>query len=214
VRIALATRSLPKAREIRMILPRSVELLSLDDLAIPPDPAEDDLERFTTFRENALAKAHHFAALTGLPTLADDSGICVAALGGRPGVHSKRFAPPDAPGADRDDANNRHLLRLLDAVPHEERTARYLCAAALALPAGPSCLALGACAGTILPAPRGTGGFGYDPYFFLPHLGATFAELPPDHKNRLSHRARACRALAPQLATWLRSAAPWNRPQP
>jgi XTP/dITP diphosphohydrolase len=193
----LATRSQDKLREIRMILGRVGDsLISLDDAGIAEDSAEDGIEAFETFRENALAKARHFAALTGLCTLADDSGLAVEALAGAPGVRSKRFSGADARGRELDDANNRELLRRLAAVPPPLRTAHYVCVAACVRPDAPGIAVVGTCAGTILAEPHGDGGFGYDPLFFVPALNATFAQVPTPEKNRQSHRARAFRALA------------------
>ena len=202
-RLVVATRNAGKVREIREILAASPdwEVLGLDDLGIPEAPEDDDIEGFETFEENALAKARYFAAKTGELALADDSGICVDALDGRPGVRSRRFAAVDeARGERQDEANNRHLLALLADVPDERRTARYVCAAAAAWPDGREMVRTGTCDGVILRAPRGTGGFGYDPLFFVDPEGQTFGELPPERKNALSHRGRAVRALLAALA--------------
>lgn len=159
MKLLLATRSAHKAAEVRRIIaaaeaalaagaalpppgatrfhPPRLHLVGLDEAGIPESPAEDDLERFDTFEENAAAKAEWFAALSGIPTVADDSGLEVDALGGRPGVRTKRFAPIDAyPGLSRDAANNRHLLRLMEGVPPAHRGARYVCVASLAVPGG------------------------------------------------------------------------------
>jgi len=202
-RLVVATRNAGKVREIREILAAADgwEVVGLDDLGIPESPEEDDVEAFETFEENALAKAHYFARKTGELALADDSGLCVDALGGAPGVRSRRFAPVDeARGERQDGANNRHLLALLAHVPDARRTARYVCAAAAAWPDGRETVRTGACDGVILRAPRGGGGFGYDPLFHLPDEGRTFGELPPERKNRLSHRGRAVRSLLQALA--------------
>ncbi|HEY8484857.1 MAG TPA: non-canonical purine NTP pyrophosphatase [Longimicrobiales bacterium] len=211
MRVALATRSTHKAREIRDLLSRvahaipDLQLLSLDELGIPPGPEEDHIEAFDTFRENAVAKARYFAQRAGVPTIADDSGLSVAALGGAPGVRSKRFSGrADLSGKELDEANNALLLERLRGVPPGQRAAHYVCAAALAFPSGAIFTALGVCSGEIALAPRGTGGFGYDPLFIVPELGVTFGELPPEEKNRQSHRARAFRALAAELPDLLR----------
>jgi XTP/dITP diphosphohydrolase len=145
------------------------------------------------------------ALATGLPALADDSGLEVDALGGAPGVRSARFA---GPGAD-DRANNQRLLELLSDVPAESRTAHFTCAMALVDPADAhrTHLARGRCDGRLLDAPRGEGGFGYDPLFLVPELGQTFAELPREVKNRISHRAKALLALGELLASTLRGPA-------
>jgi XTP/dITP diphosphohydrolase len=192
--LLLATRSEDKLREIRRLLAdlTGVRVVSLVEAGIEEIPEEDALEEFSTFEENALAKARHFAARSGMHTLADDSGLCVDALGGDPGVRSKRFSGrPDLRGRDLDLANNALLLERLHGVPEDRRSARYVCAVALVVPGGLERVHTGNCSGRILPAPRGAGGFGYDPLFFLPDENATFGELPPEAKNRLSHRARA-----------------------
>lgn len=202
MRLLLATRSGDKVREIRQILAATSagDVLSLDDAGIPPDPAEEDIEQFDTFLANAHAKAAYFQRLGGLPTLADDSGISVDALGGVPGVKSRRYAA--APGLDGralDHANNRRLLDALGGVPLEHRSAHYTCAAVLHLPDGRRYSAVGIRSGFVLDAPRGSGGFGYDPLFLDPATGLSFGELDPVVKNRTSHRSRAFRALANQL---------------
>ncbi|HWK90513.1 MAG TPA: RdgB/HAM1 family non-canonical purine NTP pyrophosphatase [Longimicrobium sp.] len=203
MRLLVATRNPGKVREIREILAAypGLEIVGLAELRIRESPEEDDIEGFDTFEENALAKARYFAARTACTALADDSGICVDALGGAPGVRSRRFAPDaDQRGAGQDQANNRHLLARLEDVPDAERTARYVCAAAIADPAGGTLVRTGTCAGVILREPRGSGGFGYDPLFYLTAEGVTFGELPPARKNELSHRGRAVRAVAEALA--------------
>ncbi len=207
-RLLVATRSAHKLREIQIILQgalapaqgRPVELIDLERAGTPADPAEEDIEAFDSFRENALAKARYFAARAGLPTLADDSGLALHALNGEPGVRSKRFSGRnDLSGAALDAANNRLLLERLRDVPDAARDAHYVCAAAVVRPDGTALVALGTCTGRILHEPAGDGGFGYDPLFFLPALNRTFGELDPAVKNRVSHRARAFRALAAAL---------------
>lgn len=200
--LLIASRSADKVREIREILQPQlrVRLLSLAEAKIAPNTAEDTVEAYHTFRENALAKARYFLDLTGLAVLADDSGIEVDALGGAPGVLSKRFAArPGLAGLELDHANNELLLQKLADVPPARRGARYVCAAVLLRPAEPPLTTLGSCRGRILDAPRGYGGFGYDPLFLLPQMGRTFGELSPAEKHRFSHRARAFRALAAAL---------------
>jgi XTP/dITP diphosphohydrolase len=202
-RLVVATRNPGKVREIREILAEfpGWEVVGLDDLGIPEAPDEDALEEFDTFEENALAKARYFAAKTGAPALADDSGLCVDALGGAPGVRSRRFAPVDQVRGERQDqANNRHLLALLGEVPDEARTARYVCAVVVAWPDGRELVRIGTCEGAILRESRGAGGFGYDPLFYVEDEKATFGELSPERKNSLSHRGRAVRAMAAALA--------------
>ena len=197
-RLLVATRNPGKVREIAAILADfpGLEAVGLDTLGVAEDPAEDGLEVHAAFEDNALAKAVWFAGLTGELTLADDSGICVDVLGGAPGVPSRRFADPAAVRGDgQDAANNRHLLQRLREVPAAARGAHYLCAAALAGPGITPRVHTGRCDGVVLEAPRGGGGFGYDPLFWLPSEGMTFGELAPQRKNRISHRARAVRGL-------------------
>jgi XTP/dITP diphosphohydrolase len=198
--IVLATRSGDKAREIRQILAPVFRgrLISLDEAGVQPTAAEDDVEAFDTFLDNAHAKAAYFAGITGLPTIADDSGISIDALHGAPGVRSRRFAVAAGfSGLRLDAANNERVLRELAGVPTDRRTAHYTCAAVLHPPGSPRrYAAVGICAGSILEAPRGAGGFGYDPLFLDPASGLSFGELAPELKNRRSHRSRAFRALA------------------
>jgi XTP/dITP diphosphohydrolase len=150
-------------------------------------------ETGATYAANAALKARAVAAATGLPALADDSGLEVDALGGAPGVHSARYAPTDAARIER-------LLAALAGRPAPERTARFRCVVVMAWPAGAVVEGEGACEGTITQTPSGTGGFGYDPVFRSAELGTTFAEARPDAKARVSHRARAMRALGAALA--------------
>jgi XTP/dITP diphosphohydrolase len=209
VRLVVATRNAGKVREIGEILSAhpEIEVVGLAELGIAETAEEDDIEAYETFEENALAKARWFAARTGEVTLADDSGICVDALEGAPGVRSRRFAAVDeARGERQDEANNRHLLHLLQTTPDAERTARYVCAAALADARGREAVFTGTCDGVILHAPRGAGGFGYDPLFYLRDEGMTFGELPPERKNAVSHRGKAVRAAVDALgAGWGRA---------
>ena len=203
-RILVATRSRHKASEIARILgrTRARELITLNDAGIVESAAEDQLENAETFLENARAKALYFARATGMSVLADDSGLEVEALGREPGVRTRRFALDagiEAAGEALDAANNRLLLERLANVPAEGRGARYVCALCLARPTGEVLCSIGTCTGAIARAPRGTGGFGYDPLFLLPDLQITFAELSPEQKDARSHRARALRALASVL---------------
>jgi XTP/dITP diphosphohydrolase len=207
--LVVATRSDHKLREIRELTAAvpDAHLLSLSDLAIPPDPREDEIEAFFTFEENALAKARYFVELTTRAVLADDSGLCVDALGGAPGVLSKRFSGrSDLSGDQLDQANNEKLLADLHDVPPDRRTAHYVCVVAFVTPQGTEDLFRGTVDGLILEARRGSGGFGYDPLFFVPDLNATFAEVLPEFKNRLSHRARALDEAIPRLRSWLSDA--------
>ncbi len=169
-----------------------VELVSLADLGIELEVAETG----ATFAENALLKARAFCDATGLVTVADDSGLEVDALQGAPGVYSARYAGPGASDEDR----YRKLLEELEDIPRSERTARFRCVIAIAWPDGRRALTEGAIEGEIACAPRGEHGFGYDPVFYLPDRGCTMAELPPEIKNQISHRAVAARALAALLA--------------
>jgi XTP/dITP diphosphohydrolase len=200
-RIVLATRSVHKLRELRELLAlQHAELVSLDELGIDDDPVEDG----ETFETNARIKARFAARATGLPALADDSGIEVDALGGGPGVRTRRFAGERATDAQ----NNAKLLAALDGLPPERRGARYVCVLAFALfaPGGgaPTIVtARGTCRGRIAAAPKGTGGFGYDPIFEPepePPGGRTLGEWSAADKNEISHRARAARRMAPKLA--------------
>ena len=191
-RLVVATANEGKLREFRSLLAGlPYELSSLAELGLPSPP-----ETGSSFLENAALKARHAAASSGFAAVADDSGIEVDALGGAPGIHSARYA-----GADADDgANNAKLMSALRGVPGERRRARYRCALVLIDAADAAPLtAEAAWEGFILDAPRGSGGFGYDPYFWLPELDKTAAELTPDEKNRLSHRGKAMRALREAL---------------
>ena len=197
--LLLATRSAHKVQEIRTILsgiPR-LTVLDLDDIGLEWRDEEEALEPFDTFEENARSKAEYFHTRTGLPTVADDSGLEVDALGGAPGVRSKRFAPVEGlTGHKLDQANNNYLVERLGALELEKRTGQYVCVAALLGFTSQMIVTRGEARGLILTEPRGGAGFGYDPYFFEPDLDMTFAELHPDHKNELSHRGKAFRALA------------------
>ena len=201
-RILLATRSRHKAAEIQRILrsTSTIQLLTLDEVGIQESPEEDDLEIEPTFVGNARAKALYFARKSGLPTVADDSGLEVRALGWGPGVRTRRFAIDAGyrgpAGDELDQANNRLLLERLRDTASGERGARYVCAAAVVSETQHLGLSIGTCVGEIALSPRGSGGFGYDPIFFIPALGVTFAELTPTQKDERSHRARAFRALA------------------
>ncbi|GFO68067.1 non-canonical purine NTP pyrophosphatase [Geomonas limicola] len=182
-----------KLREFAELLKGVVEdVLSPADFPGFPDVVEDG----ATFEENALKKARSAAQFTGLPVLADDSGLSVEYLDGRPGVYSARFAGEGAGDA----ANNALLLEELAGVPAEKRGAAFHCVIALCLPDGTCRTFDGSLAGVILEAPRGSGGFGYDPLFLVPEYGQTFSELPLEIKNRISHRGRAMQLLKVALA--------------
>jgi len=190
--LVIATRNRKKFEEIAAILePLHVALKSLDDFAAVPPVAETG----ETFEANARAKASAYARATGEWALADDSGLQVDALGGRPGIRSSRWGGQE--GNDR--LNNETLLRALAGHPKETWTARYRCVIALATPDRVLAVTEGVCAGCITDSPAGSNGFGYDPHFYLPELGRTMAQIPPEMKNRLSHRARALAAMKAQL---------------
>lgn len=192
-RILVATRSSHKLGELRQLLHLpGVELVDLDDLGIPGDPVEDG----ATFADNALIKARWGTERSGLPTLADDSGIEVDALGGRPGVRSARYAGEGA----TDEQNLREMIRAIRGIPGGGRTARYRCLAVLSSPEGALTWAEGTCEGTLEISPRGSGGFGYDPIFVPAGWDETMAELTAEQKDRISHRGRAFRALRDRLA--------------
>lgn len=194
----LATRSAGKVRELRpLLLARGIGVIGLDDAGIAESDVEDTLEVYATFEENALAKARYFARVSGRPTLADDSGIAVDALGGRPGVMSKRWSGRlDLTGQALDDENNRLLLEALRDEP--DRRAHYVCAAAYADGAR-ELVVRGEVHGRILESARGSGGFGYDPYFFSDELGKSFGEAAREEKATVSHRARAFALLLDEL---------------
>ncbi len=183
-RLLIATNNPHKLAEYRDILADlPAELVSLADLGIQADVPETG----ATFAENAIQKAVAYARLSGLPTLADDSGLVVDVLGGEPGIHSARWGGRETPYPER----HRRLQRLLADVPWPQRTARFICVIAIATPDGRARTVEGVCEGFIAHEPRGSGGFGYDPMFYLPEYGCTMAELPAGVKNRISHRGRA-----------------------
>jgi XTP/dITP diphosphohydrolase len=190
-KIVIASGNPGKLREIRRILePLDFSVVPQSDFGVPECP-----EPHVTFIENCLAKARHAALHTGLPALADDSGICVDALNGAPGVYSARYA--GEPKSDQ--RNNEKLIAALSGEP--DRRAHYYCVIVLVRhPDDPQPLiAEGSWHGEIIDTPRGENGFGYDPYFFLPEFGKTGAELDPDHKNAISHRGRALDILVSKL---------------
>jgi XTP/dITP diphosphohydrolase len=192
-RIVLATRNPHKVTEIAeaLALP-DVELVGLDAFPDAPDVVEDG----DTFQANAEKKARSAAEATGLPALADDSGLVVDALDGAPGVHSARFAGEDG----NDAANRRELKRRMEGAPTGERTARFVCALAFAEPGGGVRTVEGRCEGTLLDEERGDGGFGYDPFFVPEGETRTFAEMSRPEKALISHRGRAIEAMRPVLA--------------
>jgi XTP/dITP diphosphohydrolase len=196
VKLVLASSNPGKLREIRSVLaPFRWEILSQSELGIG-----EAAEPHATFVENALAKARHASRAASLPALADDSGLCVDALGGEPGVHSAYYAGREGSREERDRRNNERLLRELK----EDRRAHYTCVmVAVRDAADPSPLvAEGHWHGEIARAPRGLNGFGYDPLFYLRELDKTAAELEPAEKNRISHRGTALRKLLESLKQW------------
>jgi len=197
--VLLATRSEGKLRELRPLFGAAgIRVLDIREAQVRESADEDLVEAFDTFAENAVAKARYFQVLTGLPTIADDSGLEVEALEGKPGVRSKRFSGrADLTGQPLDDANNARLLDSLRTV--ERPRARYVCAAAYFDNTREE-VVLGETAGTIIRDARGREGFGYDPYFLSDELGATFGESSREAKERVSHRGRAFRALLERLS--------------
>ena len=203
--LLLATRSGGKLHELGPLIEAAgFRAASLDGCGIAPSSEEESIEAFGTFEENARAKANYFRArATGYPdiaVLADDSGLAVDALGGAPGVRSKRWAmhtPHASEGLTLDEANNRALLDALAGAT--DRRAKYVCVAAIAWEGG-DVRARGECTGRVLLRARGAGGFGYDPLFLSDELGVTFAEATREEKARVSHRARAVRAVLAQFA--------------
>jgi len=195
LKVVVATRNRHKVHEIGVLLDEAgldIQAVTIDEIAPHAELREDE----DTFEGNALAKARQASTACNLPAIADDSGIEVDALGGAPGVRSARWS-----GEPCDDArNNLKMLREMADVTGDKRTARYRCAAAFVDVASQvELVRSGACEGSLLLALRGSGGFGYDPLFFIPTLGKTMAEIDLDQKNRLSHRAAAFRALAQAL---------------
>lgn len=199
-RLAIATANAHKVKEITEILSSLIPGFSLEDVLTladfaAPSPVEDGV----TFAHNALIKARDLAALSGLPALADDSGLAVDILGGSPGIFSARWSGRH--GADRE--NLALLLHQLGDVPDEHRGAQFVCAAALVRPNGQETVEEGIVRGHLLHSPRGTGGFGYDPAFVPEGYAITTAEMTAKEKNLISHRSRALTAIAPQIAAIL-----------
>jgi XTP/dITP diphosphohydrolase len=187
--ILIATRNRGKVKEIRdLVQDLPVEFRSMADFPDLPDVEEDGL----TFEENALKKARTLSRETGLITLADDSGLCVDALDGRPGVLSARYGGQDS----SDEEKCRRLLQEVDGVPDELRTARFVCVMALVDPSGMERTFEGVCEGKIIHELRGSEGFGYDPIFLYEEAGRTFAEMDRAAKNRVSHRGKALKQMA------------------
>ncbi|HTP09695.1 MAG TPA: XTP/dITP diphosphatase [Anaerolineae bacterium] len=194
MRLLIATTNLGKVREYQQLLTGpAYDLVGLTDIGIDQEVDETG----ATYEENALLKAREYAALSGLLTLADDSGLEVDALDGRPGVYSARYAP-DSP------TRIRKLLGEMQDIPTDRRSARFQCVIALAWPDGRTEITAGTCEGWISSEARGSNGFGFDPVFLVPELGVTMAELPDEVKNQISHRARAAQKMRPILERILR----------
>lgn len=202
MKLLVATRSSGKQREVRRLLAGApFEVLFPDDAGVIETPAEDALELHDSFEANARAKAEYFCRKTGLPTVADDSGLDVFSLGGEPGVRSKRWAGASGTSLQIDAANNAMLVRRLAGAPENRRRARYRCVLVLVRKPGGVPEAFDAsAAGRILPEPAGSHGFGYDPYFLSDDLGRTFGEASDADKDAVSHRGKAFRALLDALA--------------
>ncbi|MCX6446253.1 MAG: XTP/dITP diphosphatase [Actinobacteria bacterium] len=201
VTLVLATRNQGKIREFRRILDAisqgAINLVGLEEFPHTTDVEETG----KTFKENALLKAHSVCKETGLPAIADDSGLCVDALNGAPGIYSARYA-----GLHGDDeANNRKLLRELENVPEEKRGAHFTCAAALVLPDGREHVAEEIFEGSILYAPIGDHGFGYDPLFRPQGFSISSAQMSAEEKDLISHRGKSLRAIAPHVISLLTS---------
>lgn len=193
MKVVLASQNQHKLAEIQAIVAKyGIELVLQSELGLHIDVEETG----SSFEENSLLKAKAVAEATGLPAIADDSGLCVDVLGGAPGIYSARYGAPDCV-TDRDRLN--HLLQNMRGVRSEERTARFVCVITLLRPDGSSLVARGTCEGLITFEPRGEDGFGYDPVFYVPSMGCTFAQMGAEYKNRISHRANALRRLEAML---------------
>ncbi len=192
--IIAASRNAHKIAEIEAITKKfGMEVISRDDAGLPKDEIEEDGE---TFEENSFKKANEIMKLCGRVTIADDSGLMVEYLGGMPGVYSARFAGEGA----CDDKNNQKLLSLLEGVPYKERRAKFVSVITMVFPDGETLVARGECEGHIIDAPVGENGFGYDPLFVPDGFQRTFAQLEPEEKNAISHRAKALVRLEELLA--------------
>jgi len=193
MKVVLASQNKHKLAEIQAILSRfDMELVLQSELGLHIDVEETG----ASFEENSMLKARAVVEATGLPAIADDSGLCVDVLGGGPGIYSARYGAPECV-TDRDRLN--HLLENLRGVRSEERTARFVCVITLLRPDGSSLIARGSCEGLITFEPRGEDGFGYDPVFYVPAMGCTFAQMGAERKNAISHRANALMRLERML---------------
>lgn len=200
--MVLASRNKKKITELQTILSAYIphlHLLSLDDVGYEGDIEENG----ETYAENALIKARTAMLASGgkYPAVADDSGLSVDALNGAPGVYSARYAG----GHGDDDANNALLMENMKNIPDAERGAAFVCTIACVFPGGHEILVRGESRGVILHTPKGKGGFGYDPYFYCPTFGKSFAEMTPEEKNSVSHRGRAIAAFADELTAYMKS---------
>lgn len=192
--VILATHNKHKVEELSALLaPLKIRVFSAADFPELPDVIEDG----STFEENAIKKAKEIAQFTGISAIADDSGLCVDALNGEPGIFSARYAGEHG----NDQANNQKLLERMSDIPDDQRTAYFISVIAFANTDGSVHTFSGTCKGKILREARGSNGFGYDPLFYIPELGMTMAELSPQEKNRVSHRARAYQ----RFLQWLKS---------
>ena len=201
--LLVATNNAGKLREFRALLPH-LDLVAPADVGLDLEVREDG----HSFAENALIKARAFSRAADLIAMADDSGLEVDALEGAPGIHSARYGGPD-----RDDSGRcQLLLEGLRDIPRTRRQARFRCCIIAVAPDGRTCEAEGICEGCIALAPAGESGFGYDPVFYLPAYGRTMAEIPPEEKNQISHRARALRAIHPVLFRTFPELAPDRQP--
>ncbi|MBO4420141.1 MAG: RdgB/HAM1 family non-canonical purine NTP pyrophosphatase [Oscillospiraceae bacterium] len=193
MKVVLASQNRHKLTEIQAILAQyDMELVLQSDLGVHVDVDETG----TTFEENSLLKAKAVMEATGMPAIADDSGLCVDVLGGAPGIFSARYGAPDCV-TDRDRLN--YLLKNMRGIRSEERTARFVCVITLLYPDGRKLVARGTCEGMIAFEPSGEDGFGYDPVFYIPSQGCTFAQMGADRKNIISHRANALLRLEQML---------------
>lgn len=202
MKLLVATRSAGKQREMRRLFAEApFDIVFPDDAGVPESGTEDTLELHDSFEANARAKAEYFCRKSHLPTVADDSGLEVFSLGGEPGVRSKRWALATGTAAQIDQANNAMLVRRLAGAAETRRRARYRCVLVLCRKPGAITETFDAsCAGRIELEPKGTAGFGYDPYFLSDDLGRTFGEASDADKDGVSHRGRAVRALLAALA--------------
>lgn len=201
MKLLFATRSQGKQKEIRRVLEAARhQVVFPDEAGVPETALEEGLEVSDSFETNARLKAEYFLKKTGLPTVADDSGLEVLSLGGQPGARSKRWANAGGTPAQIDEANNAELLRRLGGAPEARRRARYRCVLVLLRSAAaiPEVFE-GSCGGVILEQPRGTAGFGYDPLFLSDDLGMTFGEAGAAEKDAVSHRGRALASLLARL---------------